>query len=119
MIENLFIGKLQLRKHECSLLKNTKICKSVMIREFGLKLLISIEINNTMDYKNQAINKVMYFIKKDFIPIYNILAHICNNDACNITVSDFEFYYNQDLIGYEMLLDHMDRNTYYYNSIFY
>ena len=71
-----------------------------------------------MDYENQTINKVMHFIKKDFIPICNMLAHICNDDACNITVSDFEFYCNQGLIGYEMLLDHVDRNTNYYNCIF-
>ena len=42
----------------------------------------------------------MNFIKKDFILIRNMLAHVCNNEACNITVSDFEFDCNQGLIGY-------------------
>ena len=36
----------------------------------------------------------MYFIKKDFIPIRNILAYVFNNEACNIAVSDFEFHCN-------------------------
>ena len=85
---------MQLRKHQFSLLKKIKICKSIIIRELGLNLSTSIKIYNTIDYENQVINKAMHFIKKDFIPIRNMLAHIYSNKDWNINVSDFEFHCN-------------------------
>ena len=94
IIENIFMDKLQLQKHQFTLSQNIKIYKSIMIREFGLKLSTLIKIYNIINYENQIINKVIHFIKKDFIPIRNILAYVFNNEACNIAVSDFEFHCN-------------------------
>ena len=71
-----------------------------------------------MDVENQIINKALNYIKKDFILIRNMLAHVSDDEPWNITVSEFEYHSNQGLIGYQMLLDHVNRNTDYYTGIF-
>ena len=47
-----------------------------------------------MDVENQVMNKVLNFIKNDFIPICNCLVYVSNDEAWNITVSKFEYHSN-------------------------
>ena len=72
-----------------------------------------------MNFENQTINKSLNYIKKYFIPIRNMLAYVYDDESWNITVSEFEFRSNQGLIGYQILLKHVNRNLNYYNGIFY
>ena len=118
MIESIFINKLQLQELKLSLSKYIKLCETVIIREFGLKLSTSAEIFNTMDTENQTINKALNCIKKDLIPIRNMLAHVSDDEHWNIAVSEFEHHCNQGLIGYQMLLEHVKRNSDYHAGLF-
>ena len=90
-----------------------------MIREFGLKLPTLDSIFLTMGTKNQALNKAFNFIENDFILTHNCLAHVSDDKPWNIAVSEFEYYSNQDLIGYKILLKHMNRNLHYCAGRFY
>ena len=110
MIESLFLNKLQLRELQLTLSKHIKLYETVIIREFGLKLSTSAEMFNTMDAENQTINKALNYIKKDLIPIRNMLAHVSDDEPWNIAVSEFECHCNQGLIGCQMLLEHVNRN---------
>ena len=94
MIESLFLNKLQLQELQLYLSKYIKLYETVIIREFGLKLSTSIEIFNSMDFENQTINKVLSYIKKDFIPVHSILAHVYDDKSWNIIESDFQFHSN-------------------------
>ena len=48
-----------------------------------------------------------------------MLAHIHNNECWNISVSGLEFHCNKGLIGYQILLNYMGRNSDYCNITFY
>ena len=118
LIESLFMNKSQLRYLKFTLSQNIKLYETIIIREFGLKLSISDNIIRTLDFENRTINKALNFIKNDFIPIRNFMAHVSDDEPWNITISDFEYHCNQGLIGYNMLLEHVNRNLHYYTSRF-
>ena len=118
MIESLFFNKLQLRKFKLTLSQSIKLYETVIIREYGLKLSTAKEIVSSLDFENKTINQALHYIKKDFIPIRNLLAHKSDDEPWNITFSDFEYYSNQGLIGYQMLLEHVERQLAYYTGIF-
>ena len=118
MIESLFLNKLQLQELQLNLSKYIKLYETVIIREYGLKLSTCDKIFLTLDAENRTINKALNFIKNDFIPIRNIMAHVSDDEPWNIAVSDFEFHCNQGLIGYKMLSEHVNRNLHYYTGRF-
>ena len=118
MIESVFMNKLQLQELKLSLSKHIKLYETVIIREFGLKLSTSAEIFHAMDTENQTMNKVLNYIKKDLMPIRNMLAHVSDDEHWNITVSEFEHHCNQGLIGCQMLLEHVKRNSDYHAGLF-
>ena len=91
MIESLFLSKLQLCELKLNLSKCIKLHKTIIIREFNLKLSTLAEIFSAMDIKNQTTNKVLNYIKKDFILICSMLAYVSDHEPWNITVSEFEY----------------------------
>jgi len=118
MIESLFMNKLQLRHLKLTLSQNIKLYETIIIRQFGLKLSTSDTIIRTLDFENRTINKALNFIKNDFIPIRNLMAHVSDDEPWNIAISDFEYHCNQGLIGCNMLLEHVNRNLHYYTGRF-
>ena len=118
MIESVFTNKLKLHELKLSLSKCIKLYETVIIREFGLKLSTSAETFNTMDAENQSMNIALNYMKKDLMPIRNMLAHVSDDEHWNITVSEFEHHCNQGLIGYQMLLEHVKRNSDYHAGLF-
>ena len=118
MIESLFVDKLNFGGLQFNSGKHVKPHETVIIRERNLKLSTAPEIFDSMEEENQITNKALNFIKKDFIPFRNMLAHATDDNYWNATVSEFDFHCNQGLIGRKLLLDHINSNLDYCNGDF-
>ena len=94
MIESLFVDNLNFRGLQFNLGKHIKLCETVIIREFNLKLSTDPEIFDSMEEENQIINKALNFIKKDFVPFRDMLVHSTDDNSWNVTVSEFDFHSN-------------------------